>query len=113
MNLSKPLNGAVGFVHSLWAQYRMLLPRQRCHSFIRPTETHRSGIGPIFVINLDRQPSRMNSIIRELSHISDSAGVSLSERVVRHSAFDAQTVSCQSLRDGEVEPLYTLNDQLF
>lgn len=113
MNLSKPLSTAARLLHSLSAQYRMLLPRQRCLSFVRPSETSKSGVGPIFVINLDRQPKRMAGIIRELSSILDSASRPLSERVVRYSAFDAKTEPRQSLGGGEVEPFYTLRDQLF
>ncbi|MEO8681958.1 MAG: family 16 glycosylhydrolase [Vicinamibacterales bacterium] len=93
--------------------FRRLLPRQKCHPFTDPTTTRELGIGPIFVINLDRQPDRMNAVLRELSRILDRANRPLSERTVRWSAFDSQTESPRSLVTPEVEPFYTLRDQLF
>lgn len=78
-----------------------------------PSEAQKSGIGPIFVVNLDRQPNRWADIIRELACILDAAGKPLSERVVRHSACDAQNDSQQLLDGSNVEPFYTLGDQLF
>ena len=113
MNLSKPLSAAARFLHFLFLHYRMHLPRQRCLSFVPPSDAQKSGIGPIFVINLDRQPNRWADVLRELACILDAAGKPLSERVVRYSACDAQTDSQQLLDGGNVEPFYTLGDQLF
>lgn len=113
MNLAKRFSPAAGVVHSLSSWFRMLLPRQQCHSFTGRSTTSRPGIGPVFVINLDRQPDRMNSVRRELSRILDADNRPLSERIIRCSALDFQTPSLRILGDGEVEPLYTLRDQLF
>ena len=113
MNLSKPLHAASRFLHFLFLQYRTHLPRQRCLAFVPPSDAQRSGIGPIFVINLDRQPDRWTDVLRELACILDAAGNPLSERVVRYSACDAQTETQQILDDSDVEPFYTLGDQLF
>lgn len=113
MNLSKRLSGAARFLHFLFLHYRMHLPRQRCCSFAPPSDAQKSGIGPIFVVNLDRQPKRWADILHELACIPDAAGRPLSERVVRFSACDAQN-DPQKLLDGDnVEPFYTLGDQLF
>jgi GR25 family glycosyltransferase involved in LPS biosynthesis len=113
MNLSKPLSAAARFLHVLFSQYRMYLPRQRCLSFVPPSDAQKSGIGPIFVVNLDRQPNRWAVLLRELACILDAAGKPLSERVVRYSACDAQNDSQQSFDGSNVEPFYTLGDQLF
>jgi len=113
MNLSRPLSAAARFLHFLFLHCRMYLPRQRCLSFVPPSDAHKSGIGPIFVVNLDRQPNRWANILRELAGILDATGKPLSERVVRHSACDAQNDSQQLLDGGHVEPFYTLGDQLF
>lgn len=78
-----------------------------------PSDTHQSGIGPIYVINLDRQPDRWTNVLRELACILDSAGKPLSARAIRYSACDAQTYAQQLLDGGDVEPYYTLGDQLF
>src|SRR5882672_2239810 len=113
MNLSRPLSAAARFLHFLFLHYRMHLPRQRCLPFVPPSDAQQSGIGPIFVINLDRQPDRWTDVLRELACILDASGKSLSERVVRYSAYDAQTDAQQLLDGGDIEPFYTLGDQLF
>jgi GR25 family glycosyltransferase involved in LPS biosynthesis len=113
MNLSRPLNVVARFLYFLFLHYRMHLPRQRCLSFVPPSDAQKSGIGPIFVVNLDRQPNRWADILRELACILDAAGKPLSERVVRYSACDAQNDSQQLLDGSNVEPFYTLGDQLF
>ncbi len=113
MNPSRPLSAAARFLHFLFLHYRMHLPRQRCLSFVPPSDPQKSGIGPIFVVNLDRQPNRWADILRELACILDAAGKPLSERVVRYSACDAQNDSQQLLDGSNVEPFYTLGDQLF
>src|SRR5579864_97676 len=99
MNRSKPLSAAARFLHFLFLKYRMHLPRQRCLSFVPPSDARKSGIGPIFVVNLDRQPNRWADMLRELACILDAAGRPLSDRVVRFSACDAQDDSRQFLDD--------------
>ena len=113
MNHSKPLRAVSRFLHFLFLQCRTHLPRQQCLAFVPPSDAQQSGIGPIFVINLDRQPDRWTDVLRELACILDAAGKPLSERVVRYSACDAQTDAQQLLDDGDIEPFYTLGDQLF
>ena len=113
MNLSKPLRAVSRVLHFLFLQCRTHLPRQQCLAFVPPSDAQQSGIGPIFVINLDRQPDRWTDVLRELACILDAAGKPLSERVVRYSACDAQTDTQQLLDGGDIEPFYTLGDQLF
>jgi GR25 family glycosyltransferase involved in LPS biosynthesis len=62
---------------------------------------------------LDRQPKRWTDIVSELDCILDAAGKPLSERVVRYSACDAQVDPPGLFDDAEVDPFYTLGDQLF
>src|SRR6202011_4417183 len=73
----------------------------------------RSGIGPIFVINLDRQTSRWTDTLRALGRILDAGGMPLSDRVVRSSACDAQADPPELVDGTMVHPFYTLGDQLF
>ncbi len=113
MNLSKPLSAATRLRHLLLRRCRPHLPRQQCLAFVSPSAAQESGIGPIFVINLDKQPSRWADMLRELAGILDAAGRPLSERVVRYAACDAQSDAPQLLDGGDIEPLYTLGDQLF
>jgi GR25 family glycosyltransferase involved in LPS biosynthesis len=113
MRLSKPLHAASRFFHFLFLQYRTHLPRQRCVAFVPPSNAQQSGIGPVFVINLDRQPGRWTDVRRELACILDAGGKPLADRTVRYSACDAQNHDQQLLEDGDVDPFYTLGDQLF
>jgi GR25 family glycosyltransferase involved in LPS biosynthesis len=114
MNLSKPLRSASRLLNRLILECRYRLPRQRCCTFLETSDAQLSGIGPIFVINLDRQPHRWADMVRELDCILDVAGKPLADRVIRYSACDAQ-VDLLELHDyaSIVDPFYTLGDQLF
>jgi len=113
MNLSKPLRAVSRFLYSLFLQCRIHLPRQQCLSFTSLSDSRRPGIGPIFVINLDRQPARWTDVRRELDCVVDAGGKQLSERVVRYSACDAQADPDELFDSMDIEPFYTLGDQLF
>jgi GR25 family glycosyltransferase involved in LPS biosynthesis len=63
--------------------------------------------------NLDRQPDRWIDVRRELDRTVDAAGKPLSERVLRYSACDAQADPDELLGTVDIEPFYTLGDQLF
>ena len=113
MNLSKPLRSVSCFLHILLLQYRSHLPRKWCRTFLGASDAQRSGIGPVFVINLDRQSNRWTDMVRELDCILDAPGKPLSERVVRYSACDAQVDPSEFPDGADVDPFYTLGDQLF
>jgi hypothetical protein len=113
MNLSKPLSSVSRIIHSLFSHARSHLPRQRSLTFGGDSDALRSGIGPIFVINLDRQTSRWTDTVRELGRILDAQGMPLSDRVVRYSACDAQADPPELVDRTVVQPFYTLGDQLF
>ena len=113
MNLSKPLRVASRLLYSLFLRCRSYLPRQQCLAFMSPSDVQRTGIGPIFVINLDRQPDRWTDVRRELDRIVDASGKLLSDRVVRYSACDAQADPDELFSTNDVVPFYTLGDQLF
>src|ERR1700726_1669893 len=113
MNLSKPLSSASRIIHSLFLRALFHLPRQRSLTFGDGFDALQSKIGPIFVINLDRQPTRWTDMVRELGRILDSQDVPLSNRLLRCSACDAQADSLELLDGTMVQPFYTLGDQLF
>src|ERR1700733_12861071 len=113
MNRSKPLSSASRFIHALLSYARSHLPRQRSLTFGGDSDALRSVIGPIFVINLDRQTRRWADTVRELGRILDAQGMPLSDRVVRYSACDAQADPPEFVDGTMVQPFYTLGDQLF
>ncbi len=113
MNLSSPLLGATKLLYSIGLKSRRLLPRQQSHTFGAPTESERHGIGRIYVINLDRQPDRWAEVSRELNQVLDSSRVALTKRAVRYPAVDARGFAQPPLDGEDVDPFYTLADQLF
>ncbi len=84
MNLSKPLSSASRIIHLLFRHARFHLPKQRSLTFGENSDALLPGIGPIFVMNLDRQTSRWADMARELDQILDAQGMPLSDRVVRY-----------------------------
>jgi GR25 family glycosyltransferase involved in LPS biosynthesis len=113
MNLSKPLRAASRFLHYLFLQCRLHLPGKQSFAFVPPTNAQQSGICQIYVINLDRQPDRWADVLRELACILDAAGKPLTDRVTRYSASDARTTTHDALDFGDINPFYTLGDQLY
>lgn len=113
MNVSKPLRSVLRYLHVLFLRCRSCLPRQQCRKFIYASDVPQSGIGPIYVINLDRQPARWIDMVRELDRVLDANGKPLSERVIRYSACDAQVFPSDFVDGVDVDPFYTLGDQLF
>lgn len=86
---------------------------QQCHTFGRSDVTSQNMIGGIYVINLDRQPSRWAQVSGELRCVGDSARIPLATRTIRHTAIDARSLDQSSPIGNEVVPFYTLGDQLF
>jgi len=92
---------------------RRLLPRQKCRTFGHSIPKGRPRIERIYVINLDRQPDRWAEMERELRHVVDASGVELANLTVRYPAVDAKSFAQFPPYDEEVDPFYTLDDQLF
>jgi GR25 family glycosyltransferase involved in LPS biosynthesis len=113
MNRSKPLRAASRLLQRIFLQYRKYLPPKQCCTFVLPTDPHLSGICQTYVINLDRQPERWADVLRELACILDATGKPLTDRAIRYSASDARTVTHEALDFDDVDPFYTLGDQLY
>lgn len=101
----------IEIAYRLALQTRRFLGNQRSRTFRDPSDLG-AAIEHIFVINLDRQPSRWRRIIEELDHVLDASGLPLSQRSTRISAVDAHENDDESIRD-LVDRTYTLGDQLF
>lgn len=113
MNLSKRFGFGLGHLQLLIFKLRSFLPRQKCKVFGESSNPEKNSIGPIFVINLDRQPQRCLDILRELDRILDINGKPISQRMVRVAACDAQSDWPHFLNSAEIGHTYTLKDQLF
>lgn len=113
MNVFEPFGGARRLLHSLFLRTRAFLPVQKSIVFTPTIPAGRDHIADIHVINLDRQPERLSAVHRELSRIVDAAGQPLSQRLIRHPACDARAVPVGTLESPDIDPYYTLADQLF
>lgn len=113
MNLARPPRKIVSFIFRFWLSFRWVLPKQKCKAFSVQTVGQIPTIGMIYVINLDRETSRWNKIKRELKHILDSSGVEILRLTERFAAVDANQFLQQPGKDEEIDPFYTLRDQLF
>ncbi|MGC4076420.1 MAG: family 16 glycosylhydrolase [Rubrivivax sp.] len=112
MNLFEPLSGIHHFWHTMFLRLRVLLPKQKACAFGPFGDDCRSRISDIYVINLDRQPQRLVSVARELDRIVDCTGQPLSKLLIRHAACDAQALPAATLAGVDIDPHYTLADQL-
>jgi len=112
MNLFEPLRGIRHLLHTMFFRLRILLPKQKAVAFGPVGGGYPSRISDIYVINLDRQPQRLVAVARELDRIVDCTGQPLSKRLIRHAACDARALPAATLAGVDVEPYYTLADQL-
>lgn len=92
---------------------RRLLPKQRCEAFGASNAIGLQKIGKLYVINLDRQTDRWFEMERELKQVKDASGGELTSLVERFSAIDARTFAQPLPSTDDVDPFYTLRDQLF
>ena len=114
MNPASRSPGVVGHAFRLWLTLRRLLPKQKCRTFgSQGAEKGRPRIEKAYVINLDREPGRWFKMEQELRHILDSSGAELLNLTERHVAVDANAFSEEPPKDGDIDPFYTLGDQLF
>ena len=112
MNLFEPLRGIRHLFHTMFLRLRVLLPKQKACAFGPAGGGYTGRISDIYVINLDRQPQRLVAVARELARIVDCTGQPLSKRLIRHAACDARALPAATLAGVDVEPYYTLADQL-
>jgi len=89
------------------------MPRKKCHAFGVKSQNKHQQIEKIYVINLDRAPSRWSKMEQELNHILDSSGLELLNLTERNVAVDANEFTEEPNKDAKIDPFYTLDDQLF
>jgi GR25 family glycosyltransferase involved in LPS biosynthesis len=113
MNLAPPWNLLSKFLFRVAIKCRRSLPKKRSQAFGRLTAKERPKIERIYVINLNRQPARWAEMERELKYVLDWSGVELLNLTERYSAVDANHLKQELLKDDDIDPIYTLRDQLF
>lgn len=113
MNLTSPWSQTSKFLFNIAMKFRWLLPKTRCQAFALSLAERRPKIGRIYVMNLTRQPARWTNMERELKQLLDCSGNPLWNLTERSAAFDARQFTKEPQKDCEVDPVYTLGDQLF
>lgn len=113
MNLARTPLAILRWAFRLGHCLRLLLPKQTSKAFGRQRDTGDQTIGRIYVINLDREVGRWSRIKKELRRIKDESGTNLLGLTERHNAVDARTFLQDPAQDSDVDPYYTLADQLF
>ena len=113
MNLTPPSKAIVTNIFRFWLTFRRLLPNRKCKTFSVQSSSKFPAIDKIYVINLDREQSRWSKMKQELKYILDSSGAEILKLTERYSAVDAKQFSHEREKDAEIDPYYTLRDQLF
>ena len=113
MNLTPPSKAIVTNAFRFWLTLRRLLPNRKCRTFSVQRSSNFPAIDKIYVINLDREQARWSKMKQELKCISDSSGAEILKLTERYSAVDAKQFSHEREKDAEIDPYYTLGDQLF
>ena len=113
MNRASTWNAPCKFLFRITMKCRRLLPKTKSQAFGLLNMKERPSIGHIYVINLNRQPARWVEMEQELRHVLDWSGVELWNRTERYAAVDANHFTREPPKDTDVDPIYTLEDQLF
>lgn len=115
MNRNRTLGPILSEVYKIALKIQRLVGRKKCSAF--SSSQKRSScpkIKRIFVINLDRQPHRLNNVFKEFSPVLDDNSSSLKNIIVRVPAIDASKLDSDSLNQLEtVRRTYTLAGQLY
>jgi len=90
-----------------------MLPRRKSQVLGIVNTNKNSRIEHIYVINLNRQQDRWIKIKKELKSMLDWSGADLLNISERFTAVDANNLPREYIKDDEVDPIYTLGDQLF
>ncbi|SEH97291.1 Glycosyltransferase family 25 (LPS biosynthesis protein) [Rheinheimera pacifica] len=113
MNPARPYLAVLRWAFRLGHGLRRLLPMQTSIAFGAQQIPAARTIEKIYVINLDREPGRWSRVKQELGCIRDRFGNDLLSLTERHVAVDARCFLQDPSKDSEVDPYYTLADQLF
>jgi GR25 family glycosyltransferase involved in LPS biosynthesis len=113
MKLTNPWNAPSKFLYRIAMKYRMLLPKKRSQAFGLLSTKEHPRIERIYVINLNRQPARWDQMEQELRHVLDSSGDEIWNLTERYAAVDANHIIQEPINETDIDPVYTLGDQLF
>lgn len=113
MNPARPYVAVLRWAFRLGHGLRRILPVQTSVAFGAQESPAARTIEKIYVINLDREPGRWSRVKQELGRIRERFGDDLLSLTDRHAAVDARCFLQDPPKDSEIDPYYTLADQLF
>ncbi|WP_055687810.1 family 16 glycosylhydrolase [Loktanella sp. 5RATIMAR09] len=113
MNLNRTQSAVLRLAFQLGHRFRAILPPQKSSTFGQQLRKSTKKIEKIYVINLDREPERWSRVRTELKRIRDTFGNDLLSHTERYPAVDARSFQQDPTKDLEVDPFFTLADQLF
>lgn len=113
MNLARTPLAILRLAFCLGYGLRLILPKQASKAFGPQRKSGGQTIEKIYVINLDREPGRWSRVKKELRRIKDVFGNDLLGLTERQNAVDARSFLQDPPKDSDVDPYYTLADQLF
>lgn len=113
MKKASPWSKTSKFLFCVALKLRRSLPKKKCKAFGFSNKKEQLSIEHIYVINLERQPDRLSEMKKELRHIVDNSGSELWNLTTRHTAVDAINFLENPTKNLNIDPNYTLSDQLF
>lgn len=113
MNISSPVSRVWIFLFRMAIKLHRMFPKKRTQSFGFKNANVQSIVEKIFVINLERQPVRLKEMEKELRNILDYSGNELWLHTERYAAIDAKSFLHECPKDADIDPFYTLAEQLF
>ena len=113
MNLTSSWNAPSKFFFRFAMKILRLLPKKRSQAFGPLDNKEQPRIQHIYVINLNRQPARWGEMELELRHVLDRSGAELWNITERYVAVDAKNFLQDPIKDADIDPVYTLGEQLF
>lgn len=113
MNLTSPWSAPSKILFRIASKCRRVLPKKRSQAFGFLNNKDQPRIEHIYVINLNRQSDRWTNMEQELKHLLDCSGGELWNLTERYAAVDAISFLQEPVKDEDIDPNYTLGDQLF
>lgn len=113
MNLTTVLRPFSKILFRYALTLRRLLPQMRSTTFGDMSGANSPKVERVYVINLERQPSRWIEMKRELRHVLDWTGTDLYNLTERFDAIDATRFTQDLSTEDQITSHYTLSDQLF
>ncbi|PIB26449.1 hypothetical protein BFP76_11035 [Amylibacter kogurei] len=113
MNLARKQLAILRLAIRLGHGFRKFLPKQRARAFGHQRSLAVKTVEKIYIINLNREPGRWSRMKKELRRIQDAFGYDLLSLSERCTAVDARDFLQDPTKSGDVDPFYTLAEQLF